>query len=211
MSHLGERISALVDGQLAPAEAERANGHLAACRECRAAAGAERLTKQRLRSLPDVAPGQALISSLLLIGGPRGPLPPRAAHVPGTPRPKTVPVGPAKAPAVAKAAVPDAGPAGSIRPGPAAHASSGVRPATGPGRRNRRGAARRSTRAAAVVIGGLCVVGLGVVGITLVNDPVSPRVVPPVNSFVVDHPATTSTIPFGGHIATWQSGGQGGR
>ncbi|WP_211254588.1 zf-HC2 domain-containing protein, partial [Cellulomonas cellasea] len=34
MSHLGSRISALADGQLAPAAAERALAHVATCPQC---------------------------------------------------------------------------------------------------------------------------------------------------------------------------------
>ena len=38
MSHLGERLSALIDGELDGAELDRAHAHLAGCEPCRTAA-----------------------------------------------------------------------------------------------------------------------------------------------------------------------------
>jgi len=188
MTHLGDRITSLVDGQLAPAEAERANAHLASCPACREAAELERLTKHRLRSLPDVAPGPGLVDALLRMGGPDGPLPPRADHVPGTPRPQTLPV--------------PAGPAGSSRPG-GRSLSARRAPAGHPGRRP----ARRTRRVAVAVVGGLCAVGA--VAVALAGVPATTGgVVPPVTSFVVDHSGTTSTLPFGDQLASWRTGGE---
>ncbi|MBI9115175.1 anti-sigma factor family protein [Sanguibacter suaedae] len=65
-SHLGSRISAVVDGQLAPDERERALAHVAACDDCadelRAAREAHRaLTCDAL----DVIPDSAFVSRLL--------------------------------------------------------------------------------------------------------------------------------------------------
>jgi hypothetical protein len=90
VTHLGERVSALVDGQLPVDATERAHAHLANCRDCRDAVEAERLMKARLRCLPDLGPGADFVSRLLAMGGPAGPLPPRPGHVPGTPRPEPV-------------------------------------------------------------------------------------------------------------------------
>lgn len=195
MTHLGERISELVDGQMSPEAAERANAHLASCSACREAAEVERLTKHRLRALPDVAPTPAFLSTLMQIGGPAGPLAPRAAHVPGSPRPTTVPVG--------------YGPTGSRRPGgsgPAAWRPAGSASAS---RRNRR---RGPRRIAAAVVGALSVVGVGVVGLVVATSPVAaPAVTPAIDAFVVEHATTTGSLPFADQQVAWLTGGEAGK
>ena len=55
MSHLGDQLSALVDGELSGAELDRANAHLAACGACRVEANALRRLKDDLRSLAEPA------------------------------------------------------------------------------------------------------------------------------------------------------------
>jgi len=55
MTHLGELLSALIDGELGGAELDRANGHLAACGACRVEANALRRVKHELRSLAEPA------------------------------------------------------------------------------------------------------------------------------------------------------------
>jgi len=56
VTHLGERVSALLDGQLSVEATERAMMHLAGCRDCRGAVEFERLTKARLVCLSGPAP-----------------------------------------------------------------------------------------------------------------------------------------------------------
>ena len=92
MTHLGERVSDLVDGQLPPEAAERAFAHLASCQGCRDQVEAERLMKARLAALALPTPREDLVHKLLAMGGPAGPVPPREGHVPGTVRPRTVPI-----------------------------------------------------------------------------------------------------------------------
>jgi len=78
MSHLGDRLSALVDGELTGAERDRASAHLAGCAQCRAEAAQLRALKQKLRSLMDGAPAEAAMTRRLIsMTGPGGPLPPR--------------------------------------------------------------------------------------------------------------------------------------
>ena len=78
MSHLGDRLSALVDGELDGAELDRAHAHLAGCEQCRAEAGELRELKQQLRALMTGAPAEAAMTSrLIAMTGPGGPLPPR--------------------------------------------------------------------------------------------------------------------------------------
>src|ERR1700749_2563162 len=91
MSHLGDRLSALVDGELGGAERDRAHAHLAACEQCRTEAAELRALKQKLRGLVDGAPAEEPMP------GPGGPMPPRRrllrvvpARRPGTPAPGPV-------------------------------------------------------------------------------------------------------------------------
>lgn len=51
MSHLGDNLSALVDGELSGADLDRASAHLASCDRCRGEAAALRLLKRELRAL----------------------------------------------------------------------------------------------------------------------------------------------------------------
>jgi len=78
MSHLGDRLSALVDGELSGADRDRAYAHLAGCAQCRAEAAQLRALKQKLRSLVEGAPAEAAMTRRLIsMTGPGGPLPPR--------------------------------------------------------------------------------------------------------------------------------------
>jgi len=78
MSHLGDRLSALVDGELDGAELARAHAHLAGCVQCRTEAAELRVLKQKLRALMAGAPAEAAMTRrLIAMTGPGGPLPPR--------------------------------------------------------------------------------------------------------------------------------------
>jgi anti-sigma factor RsiW len=78
MSHLGSRLSALVDGELSGAELDRAHAHLAGCKQCRTEAAELRALKQKLRGLMAGAPAEAAMTKrLIAMTGPGGPLPPR--------------------------------------------------------------------------------------------------------------------------------------
>jgi anti-sigma factor RsiW len=78
MSHLGDRLSALVDGELDGAERDRAHAHLASCEQCRAEAADLRALKRKLRDLMTGAPAEAAMTTrLIAMAGPGGPMPPR--------------------------------------------------------------------------------------------------------------------------------------
>ncbi len=78
MSHLGDRLSALVDGELDGAELDRAHAHLASCEPCRTEAAELRALKRKLRALMAGAPAEAAMTSrLIAMTGPGGPMPPR--------------------------------------------------------------------------------------------------------------------------------------
>jgi anti-sigma factor RsiW len=51
VSHLGRRLSALIDGELSEAEQDRVLTHLASCEPCRREASALRTLKRRMNSL----------------------------------------------------------------------------------------------------------------------------------------------------------------
>jgi anti-sigma factor RsiW len=98
MSHLGDRLSALVDGELHGAERDRASAHLASCEQCRTEAAELRALKQKLRALISGAPAEtAMTRRLIAMTGPGGPLPPRRRTlrlVPGVARRETRRPGP---------------------------------------------------------------------------------------------------------------------
>jgi anti-sigma factor RsiW len=77
VTHLGEQISALIDGELTGAELDRASAHLAACERCRAEAAEMRQLKRALRALFEVDGDDALTGRLLAMAGPGGPVPSR--------------------------------------------------------------------------------------------------------------------------------------
>jgi anti-sigma factor RsiW len=83
MTHLGERLTAFIDGELSHAERDRVLVHLAGCDECRAEADALRRVKRRVSGLGDAAPGDRLLHELRAMGEPGGPLPPPVSRLPG--------------------------------------------------------------------------------------------------------------------------------
>ncbi|MGZ4603172.1 MAG: hypothetical protein ACXV0U_06190 [Kineosporiaceae bacterium] len=148
MSHLGDRVAALVDGQLTADAVDRATTHLASCRPCRDLFELERLTKARLTSLVGPEPAPELVGRLLAMRGPAGPLPPRPGYVPGTPRPQPVPLRP---PVTT-----------GVRSGAQRWQATSTRPAGRPPVLT-----ARRTRLAAAVLGALSVVGVGVAGVAV--------------------------------------------
>ncbi|MGV8965914.1 MAG: anti-sigma factor family protein [Cellulomonas sp.] len=66
--HLGTWVSALVDGQLGPADAERALAHVAACPACAHQLAVARQARQALSVVHDVEPAPDLTARLLALG-----------------------------------------------------------------------------------------------------------------------------------------------
>jgi len=194
MSHLGDRLSALVDGELSGTELDRAHAHLAGCEQCRTEAAELRQLKQKLRELMthepvDGAPAEAAMTSrLVAMTGPGGPVPARS--------------GPARS--------------GRARSGPARSGSlrhrrlrvvPGRRPEAGPDltrqenfgtRRTWLGARRRRY----LVLGTVSlVVSLGTAAFTAGGGgdaAPGPRITPPVEMYSVEHAITTGEVPFPG-------------
>jgi anti-sigma factor RsiW len=84
--HLGRRLSALIDGELDHDEREKVLGHLTACDQCRAEADTMRGLKRCLGAMEAPSPADTLIQRLQAMGEPGGPMPPRAARLPGAGR-----------------------------------------------------------------------------------------------------------------------------
>ncbi len=76
-AHLGDRVSAVVDGQLGPAATERALAHVACCARCAADLAAARSARRVLSDVDDIRPAGDLTARLLALGGalPTGPAP----------------------------------------------------------------------------------------------------------------------------------------
>lgn len=70
--HLGERLSALVDGELGPDEHERALIHLAQCEPCRFEADMTRRLKRRLHGLDEPEPDLDFMGRLSSLDGRSG-------------------------------------------------------------------------------------------------------------------------------------------
>jgi anti-sigma factor RsiW len=77
VSHLGDTLSALIDGELSGAELDRANAHMAVCGACRVEANALRRLKSELRSLAEVNDSGDITGRLLAMYGPAGQVPVR--------------------------------------------------------------------------------------------------------------------------------------
>jgi anti-sigma factor RsiW len=74
VSHLGPRLSALIDGELSHAQRERVLAHLARCEPCRCEAAALRVLKQRMHALGEATANAALTDRLVALGA-RGQVP----------------------------------------------------------------------------------------------------------------------------------------
>lgn len=174
MSHLGDRLSALVDGELDGAERDRAHAHLAGCEQCRTEAAELRTLKQQLGTLTSGAPAEAAMTRrLIAMTGPGGPMPPRR---------KLLRVVPGQRPSTGRV------PSRADARGPRSRWSHSSWP-HGSGRR------RRYLMLGTVSL----VVGLGTVAFTAGGggDAVpGPRITPPVEMYSVEHAITTGEVPF---------------
>jgi anti-sigma factor RsiW len=83
MSHLGNLISALIDGELGGVELDRANAHLAGCAACQTEAAQLRELKRELRALGDLDGADAVTSRLLAMARPGCPATPGTPGAPG--------------------------------------------------------------------------------------------------------------------------------
>jgi anti-sigma factor RsiW len=174
MSHLGDRASALVDGELSHAERDRALAHLADCADCRAEVESERQLKATIRAQVPPAVPAGLVASLRRLAEPGEPLPPERRGFPDRFRTPA-----ARRPVDRR---PDGRPTtDGPRGGPAAPA--------------RRSPLRRRVRLAA---GGVLVAAAATVGLALLGGAQEDEtpVVPPVERLTVEHARTSQAPPF---------------
>jgi anti-sigma factor RsiW len=173
MTHLGDRITALVDGELDHAARERALAHVAHCAACRDLIEAERTTKETLSASLAPLPSEHVLGALRSLAQPGGPLPPRARHMPQ-------------------------GPVVPLLPPPGRRRDRGRVDARGPASTHGR-SLRQARRARYAAAGALSVAGL-VLGTAFAAG--APRdsgsvVVPPAAELSVEHTATTTGVTFG--------------
>lgn len=71
-AHLGDLISALLDGELSPAQIASAEGHLAACRACSDELADVRTARAWVRGLPPVEPPAGFYERILRAEAPEG-------------------------------------------------------------------------------------------------------------------------------------------
>ena len=168
---LGERVSALADGSLRDDVRDRALAHTLTCRACRDALDVERLTIERLRSLPQPQPSAGLMAALYALGEPGDPVPPRFGPGPGMPRPTPVPLVPPTYPPRGAAAGtgPTVRPGGSRRP-----AGAGTR-----GRRTRTFVAAAGALGMGFVAAGVLTAGAASSSGTTTRTPVAQLTVQP--------------------------------
>jgi anti-sigma factor RsiW len=72
MTHLGHRLSALIDGELDAEERDRVLVHLAGCEPCRGEVVALRTLKRRMNALGEAAADAALTRRLIGLAQPEG-------------------------------------------------------------------------------------------------------------------------------------------
>ena len=171
MSHLGDRLSALIDGELNGTDRERAHAHLVVCDDCRAEAAALRDLKRELRNLRPLPADEAVLGRLLEMAGPGGPIPPRQRR-PRQQRQRRRRFG-----------------GGRTRPG----TPGTTRAARHPRRAGRLG--RRGYVVAGAV--SLVVVGIGAAAFSVGGGSSSgPDITPPMQMYSEEHAITTGDVPF---------------
>jgi anti-sigma factor RsiW len=182
MSHLGARLSALVDGELGHDERDRVLAHLAHCAGCRDEASALRRLKQRIHDLDDEAAGAELARRLVALAEPGEPVPPRGRPFPGAARPR-----------------PEA------RMYPDSPAFFGRPPHAGARARHRR-APYLVAGVFSVLVAGVGSASFLVGG----GQPApGPHVTPPAGMFTVEHSVTTGEVPFAAPTASYIPTGVG--
>ncbi|XRQ11980.1 anti-sigma factor family protein [Actinomadura welshii] len=192
MSCLGERLTALVDGELGHEERDRALAHLAGCAQCRDEAAALRLLKGRLRGLSDTPvadlsgdlPSPDFLTRLRSLPASAGS--PAAGPTPGDARP--APPGP---------------PAGTPHPTrprrvPAHHPGARAAARPHPGRpAGHDGVLRAQPRRRYLVVGAATLfLGLGTASYAAGGRQEAPSVTPAFDRFAVEHALTAGDAPL---------------
>lgn len=170
MTHLGDRIAALADGELDHEARDRALAHVAHCAACRAELDAQRRVKELLATALSPEPSPATVAALHALAAPGGPLPPRA---------RSMPQGPV---------VPDL-------PAPGRRLGAMRRDSRRPGERRVARRARVATVGALSVAG--LVLGTAFVAGGAAPSASTGPVVPPVAELSVEHGRTSTAVTVG--------------
>lgn len=193
MSHLGERLTALVDGELGHDERDRALAHLATCPQCRSEAEELRRLKGRLRSLRSAAPTSEFLLGLNRLAD-ADPVDLGERDRPGDPAAAAGPRGPFGPGPIASPGRPGlVGP-----PAPGRARAGGRRRLAAGGPRGRAAAGPKAFRGRYLVAGAatLAVLGVGAVSFTAGAEPDRlPQVSPALERFAVEHALTANEIP----------------
>jgi anti-sigma factor RsiW len=184
MSHLGGRLSALIDGELSDTERDQVHAHLVGCDACREEAAALRTLKRRVRGLAETPADGELTRRLIALGGLPSPAgPPRR---PGSDR--------ARAALAAFSGGPAAVPPGwsDVRDwfeDGAAREDAGSLPGSARGRGHARYVVAGAVAALAVSLGAASFAAGG-------NEQApGPTVRPEVDVFMMEHAVTSGLIP----------------
>lgn len=195
MKHLGERLTAFVDGELSHGDRDRVLAHLAMCANCRAEADSLRGLKRRLNGLADGVPASELLRRLRALGEPGDPMPPRARPLPGTVRASSAAAIQPLTPSPARSATRPM----SRLTGPLGRRPADTRPADNrPGARAE-GLPPRRRRRRYVVAGAvsLAVLGIGTASFAAGADSAPlPRVTPAIERFAVEHALISGDVPL---------------
>lgn len=195
MSCLGERLTALVDGELGHDERDRALAHLALCERCRSEADSLRSLKGRLRGLggpPEAAgaddiPTPDFMDRLRDMGAPG-----RVADPDGLPPER--PVRPQRRPQSAWAPQPRSAVSRPRDNRPAVRAAATVRPA---GRAaGATAAVHRPARHYLAVGAATLVLGLGAASYAAGGQREAPTVSPAFDRFAVEHALISGDVPM---------------
>jgi anti-sigma factor RsiW len=173
MSHLGELLSALVDGELSGAELDRANAHLAVCDQCRADANSFRELKHELRALAGPGDAEGITRRLLAMPDEGDPA------------------------AVVRDGQPGPGYVAGRRPGLAYP----VRDAAGPYPAGLRGGPTGRRRGRYLLWGTVSLVVVGIGGAAFgmgggATGSTEPQITPQVEVFDLEHAVTSGDVPF---------------
>ena len=199
MTHLGDRLTAMIDGELGHEARDRVLAHLTVCAECRAEAEAHRSLKAELGHLGGPLPSSELVRRLLGLAAPGGPMPrpmppgagggatgfPGGRYAPG-PFGGTSSPGPSYEPF---------GAAALARPLAGASRAEGRTPPAGEGTGRRLPSGLRYALVGVVSLAALALSAGFVAGGQPSADDQARQVAPPVDAYVVEHAVTVGEVP----------------
>jgi anti-sigma factor RsiW len=190
VSHLGDAISALIDGELSGADLDKANAHLASCERCRGEAAGLRMLKLELRALVAHAAEDGDLTGRLLS---MGFFPGEAAGEPAG----SAKTGGTGAPGTAGADV--------IRAFPARPLFRTYRESMAPRPRASRHRYLVWGAVSLAVVGGLGAAAFSMGGSTA-GSGTTPGVVPQIELYNVEHAIDSGDVPFPGTSAAHATG-----